>query len=41
MTITIEKFGFELNIFSKDEYGSYISEKYYYFSKKEAIKKLK
>ena len=39
--ITVEKNGSEINIFGRDEYGSLITERYFYHSKKEAIKLFK
>lgn len=41
MIFTVEKFGSEINIFGRDEYGTYIQERYFYYSKKEAIKLFK
>ena len=41
ITITVEKYGSDINIFGRDEYGSLISERYFYHSKKEAIKLFK
>ena len=41
ITITVEKYGSDIDIFGRDEYGSLISERYFYRSKKEAIKLFK
>ena len=41
MLLTVEKRGSDINIFGRDEYGSLITERYFYHSKKEAIKLFK
>lgn len=41
MLLTVEKRGSDINIFGRDEYGSLIAERYFYHSKKEAIKLFK
>ena len=41
ITITVEKYGSEINIFGRDEYGSLMRERFFYHSRKEAIKLFK
>ena len=41
ITITVEKYGSDINIFGRDEYGSLMSERYFYCSRKEAINNFK
>lgn len=41
ITITVEKYGSEINIFGRDEYGSLMRERFFYYSRKEAIKLFK
>ena len=41
ITITVEKYGSEIKIFGRDEYGSLMRERFFYHSRKEAIKLFK
>jgi len=41
MILTVEKLGSDINIFGINEYGTLIQERYFYYSKKEAIRLFK